>query len=55
MMNRMFTVELFEEDGVQKVYLGTDGASGASYELESLDEIGELVTDYVKDYEDEMN
>ena len=55
MINREFVVELYEEEGVQKIHLSTDGSSGTSYELESLDDIGELVTDYVKDYENEEN
>lgn len=53
MMNRMFSVELYEREGVQEVFISTDGASGASYKVGSLDEVGCLVTNYIKDYENE--
>lgn len=53
MVNRTFTVEMYVENGVQKVHISTDGASGCNYIIYDIDDVGQLVANYIKDYEEE--
>lgn len=49
MENRLYEVEIFtDEDGITKVHIAADGASGCSYKVENEGQIGKYVADYVR-------
>ena len=44
------TVELFKhDDGTQGVFISKENSSGCEYEVNDLDEIGNLVVCYIRD------
>lgn len=54
MVNRTFTVEMYVEDGVQKVFISTDGASGYKRVIYDINDVGRHVVNYIKDYDEEI-
>ena len=47
---KVLTLELFDEDGEQHLYLGTDSSSGAEYKVQSLQDVSEMLIYYLKNY-----
>lgn len=48
------TVELYKEDGKQKVYISEDCSSGSDYTIDSLDKVGTAVQQYVESIREEL-
>ena len=55
MENRLYEVEIFtDEDGITKVHIAADGASGCSYKVENQAQIAEHITEYFANFDAEM-
>lgn len=44
------TVELYKADTHDKVYISAEGATGADYEVNSTEDIGKKVVEYLETY-----
>lgn len=42
-------VEILKDS--KKIYIGTDISSGCEYDFENANDIGEIVTEYLQEYE----
>lgn len=52
-MNEVITVELYVEDGKQKVFIATENSSGSKYTITGLDQVGTVVQQYVDSIREE--
>lgn len=58
MKERIYIVEVYEENGKDMVFIATDLsnrtlATGCKYEVNSPEEVGQYLADYIKNYDEE--
>lgn len=56
MKERTYIVEVYEENGKDMVFIATDlsnrtSATGCKYEVNSPEEVGQYLADYIKNYD----
>lgn len=51
MENRMYHVEVYEEDGQKMCFISTDSSSGCKYPINSPEDVGPLLVDYIASYD----
>ena len=51
MEERTYTVEIYKKDGQSSVYISTDGASGCDYRVNSPNDVGKYLADYIESFD----
>lgn len=48
--NKPLSLELYSEDDSNYIYIGTDNSTGTAYKIQTVAEIGEMITYYLRNY-----
>lgn len=54
MKERTYTVEIYKKDGKDAVYISADGASGCSYQVDTPEDVGRYLADYIETFDIEI-
>lgn len=54
-MNREFNIEFYEENGKQKMTISTEDDFGTTFDIDSFDDVGEIISEYIGEYAHDLN